>query len=203
MVYYLPKVKANGLVGGFLNGWWVSSIIGIQTGLPFTVALNTNRSRSGQGGGGGGIDRPNLAPGRTAANITSGTTAGCAGVAAGQKLGTPTLFYDPCAFELQPQGTLGNAGQNILEAPGQRNVDFSLVKDTAIRKLGEGARLQFRTEIFNLLNHPFFNFPNRIVYAGSAAGSGPNIEPALSTAGVITSTIGTSRQIQFALKLIF
>ena len=88
-VYYLPNVKANGLVGGVLRGWWVSSIVGVQTGLPFTVALNSNRSRSGQGGGAAGLDRPNLVPGFTAANITSGTTAGCAGVPAGEAVGHP------------------------------------------------------------------------------------------------------------------
>ncbi len=93
----------------------VSSIVGVQTGLPFSVALNSNRSRSGQGGGAAGLDRPNLVPGFTTANITSGTTgSGCAGVPAGEAVGTPTLYYNPCAFQLQPQGYLGNVGQNIL-----------------------------------------------------------------------------------------
>ena len=91
---------------------------------------------------------------------------------------------------------------DILEAPGQRNVDFSLVKDTGISKLGEGTKLQFRAEVFNLLNHPFYSFPSRIVYAGTAAGSG-YVEPALSSAGVITSILGTARQLQLALKLVF
>ncbi|HYL39177.1 MAG TPA: TonB-dependent receptor [Bryobacteraceae bacterium] len=202
-IYNFPNVQTAGFVGGVLRGWWVGTLVGVQTGLPFTVALNSNRSRSGVSGGGAGIDRPNLAPGATASKITSGTTAGCLGVPAGEKLGTPSLYYDPCAFTLQPQGTLGNAGQNILEGPGQRNVDFSLVKDTAITKLGEGTRLQFRTEVFNLLNHPFFNFPSRIAFAGTAAGSGSNVEQALPTAGVINSILGIPRQIQFALKLIF
>lgn len=121
---------------------------------------------------------------------------------ANEAVGTPTLYYNPCAFTEQPQGYLGNAGQNILEGPPQRNVDFSLVKDTALPKLREGTKLQFRAEFFNILNHPFFNFPARTVFAGTTPGTG-DIEPPLSNAGVITSTLGTSRQIQLALKLIF
>ncbi|MGD1092833.1 MAG: TonB-dependent receptor [Bryobacteraceae bacterium] len=201
-IYYLPNVKAKGFVGAIARGWWVSSLLTLQTGLPFTVVLNTNRSRSGIAGGAGGIDRPNLVPGFTAASITSGTTgAGCLGVPANEPVGTPTLYFNPCAFQEQPQGYLGNAGQNILEGPPQRNWDFSLVKDTAL-PFREGAKLQFRAEVFNILNHPFFSFPAHAVFSGTAAGSG-DIEAPLSNAGVITSTLGTSRQIQLALKLIF
>jgi hypothetical protein len=203
-IYNLPHSSATGFVGGILNGWWVSSITSLQSGLPFTVALNTNRSRSGQGGGAAGIDRPDLVAGFTAASITSGTTgAGCLGVPAGEQLGTPSLYFNPCAFALQPQGNLGNAGRNILEGPGMANVDFSLVKDTPVHKLGEAAKLEFRAEIFNILNHPNFAEPSRNVFAGSAAGSGSNLEAPLSTAGVIASTLTPSRQVQFALKLIF
>jgi outer membrane receptor protein involved in Fe transport len=202
-IYKFRNPSAKGFVGGALGGWWVSSIVAVQNGLPFTVALNTNRSRSGQGGGASGIDRPDLAPGFTASSITSGTTgSGCLGVPAGEAVGTPTLYFNPCAFTLQAQGTLGDAGRNILEGPGMANVDFSLVKDTRIPKLGEGGNLQFRAEIFNIFNHTNFSEPGRIAFAGTTAGTG-SIEAPLSTAGVITSTVTPSRQIQFALKLIF
>ena len=61
-------------------------------------------------------------------------------------------------------------------------------------RLSERCNLQFRAEFFNLLNHPNFGTPNPIVFSGAA------ISP---TAGLITSTATTSRQIQFGLKLIF
>jgi hypothetical protein len=202
-IYKLPRTSVKGVVGGLLNGWWTSSIISFQSGQPFAVALNSNRSRSGQGGGGSGIDRPNLVAGRTASDIISGTTAGCLGVPAGRALGTPDLYFDPCAFALPAQGFLGNFGRNVLRGPGFSNVDFSLVKDTNLRWLGDAGKLQFRAEIFNILNHANFAQPGRNVFAGSAAGAGVNIEAPLSTAGVITSTTSTSRQLQFALKLIF
>ena len=78
------------------------------------------------------------------------------------------------------------------------------MKDTAMKFLGEGRKLEFRAEIFNILNHANFNAPGtspntrNVVFAGTADGQAP-----LANAGVITSTSTTSRQIQFALKLIF
>lgn len=84
----------------------------------------------------------------------------------------------------------------MLRGPGYSNVDFSIVKDTNVPYLGEAGKLQFRTEIFNLLNHPNFGMPNRTVFGGSVARP-------LPTAAQITSTSGTARQIQFALKLLF
>src|ERR1019366_7836223 len=128
------------------SGWQASGILSLQSGYPFTPALQTNRSRSGVNVGGGvngvGIDRPDLVAGRNGANIVSGTTAGCLGVAPGQKLGTPNLYFDPCAFTIPAAGFLGTAGRNILRGPGLANLDFSLMKDTAIKHLGESGKLE-------------------------------------------------------------
>ncbi len=196
-IYRFPSSSSGGVMGKLLNGWRALGILSLQTGYPLTPALNSNRSRSKTGNGAAGIDRPDLVPGRSNDNIVSGTTAGCAGVKAGQQLGTPNLYYDPCAFTLPPLGFLGTAGRNIIRGPGEANLDFSLAKDTSIRALGESGRLEFRAEFFNILNRAAFGSPNRTVFAGSALS-----EPALVTAGTIT-TAGAARQIQFALKLIF
>jgi hypothetical protein len=88
----------------------------------------------------------------------------------------------------------------MFRGPGYSNVDFSLVKDTALPKLGEEGKLQFRVEAFNVLNHPNFGIPNRTVFAGTETSATPLPLP---TAGTITSTAGTARQIQLALKLLF
>jgi hypothetical protein len=92
------------------------------------------------------------------------------------------------------------------------------VKDTAIRRLGEAGRLQFRAEAFDIFNHPNFSLPNQTVATGSctaAISPDPNLLAGCpisvnSGAGTITSTVGNSgalpggdRQIQFGLKLIF
>ena len=192
-IYRLPETQSFGTVGKkLLNGWWTSGILSLQTGYPFTPVLGSNRSRSKVNGGPGAIDRPNLVPGRSNDNII---------------LGGPDRYYDATAFTIPTIGFLGNAGRNILRGPGFATLDFSLVKDTALGFLGENGKLEFRSEFFNLLNRANFTTPGigqsgynnaAVVYAGTA-----DVQPPLATAGRITSTAGTSRQIQFALKLLF
>jgi hypothetical protein len=115
-------------------------------------------------------------------------------------LGTPSLWFDPCAFTLPPVGFLGNTGRNILRLPGFATVDFSVMKDARLRYLGEAGRLEFRAEAFNLLNRANFGVANRTVFSGNPADA---TEPYQANAGVINSTLGAARQIQFALKVIF
>ncbi|MGH9786887.1 MAG: hypothetical protein ACRD88_22175, partial [Terriglobia bacterium] len=209
-IYRLPQfVGADGVMGKLLNGWGTAGILTLQTGYPFGPVLNTNHSRNGVGGGGSRADRPDLVPGRKYPEITSGTTAGCTGVAEGQKLGTPDLWYDPCAFTLQPQGFLGNSGRNILRGPGLATVDFSLTKDTALRFLGESGNLQFRADIFNIFNRPNFITPGLGVGGTNTAailfpgGGGATAGRPLVSAGRLTDTATTSRQIQLALRIVF
>jgi len=80
-------------------------------------------------------------------------------------------------------------GRNTLIGPGLATWDFSVGKETRVH---ERLNVQFRAEIFNLLDRANFNQPNEVVFTPS--GLSP-------TAGVITSTSTTSRQTQFALKL--
>ena len=72
-------------------------------------------------------------------------------------------------------------------------LDMSLRKDTRLR---ENLNLQFRAEFFNLLNHTNLLTPNEVVYTSATSGVSP-------TAGVVTATSTTSRQIQFGAKLLF
>src|SRR5205814_10534321 len=88
-------------------------------------------------------------------------------------------------------GFYGNVGRDTLIGPGLATWDFSVLKDTPIR---ERLNLQFRAEIFNLLNRANFNLPNAVVFTPSG------VSP---TAGAITSTSTTSRQVQFGLKLLW
>jgi hypothetical protein len=197
--------KSEGILPKFINGWQASSILTLETGYPFTVNLQANRSASGAFQNLANLDRPDLAPGRSIDSITHGVStpnsiegaANC--LTAGQPLGTPQLWFDPCAFTIPNAGFLGNTGRNIIRGPGLANLDFSLVKNTPVPKLGEAGRVEFRAEFFNITNHPNFNIPARTVYAGNAS-----IQPPLGSAGVITDTgSATARQIQLALKVIF
>jgi len=102
------------------------------------------------------------------------------------------IWYNPACFTLQPAGTLGNAGRNIGTSPSYSTLDINLAKDTRIT---EATSLQFRAELFNILNHTNFGVPTLGAFSSTGA---PN-----ANAGTITSIVGTSRQIQFALKLLF
>jgi len=167
----------SGFAGALVSGWGVNSIIAAQGGFPFSPQLSYNPSNNG--------DTRN--PVRPFANPNfSGPVI----------LGTPDKWFDPAAF-LAPSNTAanagfyGNLGRNTLRGPGLATWDFSTLKNT---RLSERMNLQFRAEIFNLLNRANFNMPNEVAFTPSG------ISP---TAGVITSTTTTSRQVQFGLKLLW
>ncbi len=201
LLYNFPQIRSNSFAEKLLNGWWMSTILSFQSGYPFSLSYSSSRSRSFNGGNVGGLDRPDVVAGRNNGNITHGTTAGCLGVPAGEQLGTPQLYYDPCAFTIQPSGFLGNEGRDSLIGPDFQDVDLSLVKDTKVGFLGESGSLEFRAEVFNLLNRVNFYNPSLSIFAGTGPATG-DVEPPLSTAGKITEAF-PSRQIQLALKVIF
>jgi len=102
-----------------------------------------------------------------------------------------TQWFDPRAFALPIPGTYGNVGRGVLVGPGLADVDLSLAKRT---KISERLSLQFRAEFFNAFNRTNFGTPNPIVFSGTAFSP---------SAGLITATATTSRQIQLGLKLVF
>jgi hypothetical protein len=147
--------------------------------------------------------------------ITSGTSPGCAFsntgvkyasrssapagtvfsrvIEAGAKLGTPDLYFDPCAFNAPSWREMGNLGRNTLVSPGSFTWNPAIFKQTPIT---EQLKLEFRAEFFNILNRTNLAVPAaagaQIFNAAGAAQAG---------AGLINATTGTPRQMQFALKL--
>jgi hypothetical protein len=178
-IYALPfgrgQALANDLQGwtdGLVSGWSVTSIVTLQDGFPFTPQLSYNPSNNGDTRN---PVRPFVNPAFTGSAI----------------IGKPSQWFNPNAF-LQPNsGFYGNLGRDTLIGPGLATWDFSALKNTLIY---ERLTLQFRAEIFNLLNRANFNTPNLIVFTPSGVSG---------TAGAITSTSTTSRQVQFGLKLIW
>jgi hypothetical protein len=165
-----------------VSGWSVNSIVTVQGGFPFSPQLSFNPSNNGDTRN---PVRPFLNPNFTGPII----------------LGKPNQWFNPAAF-LAPRfntsalmtangGFYGNVGRDTLIGPGLATWDFSTFKDTRIR---EALTLQFRAEIFNLLNRANFNTPNGVVFTPSG------VSP---TAGAITSTSTASRQVQFGLKLLW
>ncbi|MDQ2777908.1 MAG: carboxypeptidase regulatory-like domain-containing protein [Acidobacteriota bacterium] len=106
-------------------------------------------------------------------------------------LGTQRQWFNPNAFILPAPGTWGNVGRGDYRGPGLASVDLSLFKNIS---LAERDTLQFRVECFNVANRANFGTPNAIVFLGGT------VSP---SAGLITNTVTTSRQLQFGLKLIF
>ncbi|HEY3822929.1 MAG TPA: carboxypeptidase regulatory-like domain-containing protein, partial [Bryobacteraceae bacterium] len=166
--------SASGFGNALISGWTANSIVTLQGGFPFTPQLSYNPSNTGDTRN---PVRPYVNPAFTGPVI----------------LGNPNQWFNPNAFLAPPNasGFFGNLGRDTLAGPGLATWDFSLLKETAIR---ERTRLQFRAEFFNILNHANFNTPNAVVF--TPTGVSP-------TAGIITSTSTTSRQIQFGLKLLW
>jgi hypothetical protein len=177
--YELPFAKQDrGLKGAVLGGWILNNIATIRSGNPFTVRMSFNRSGNLNTVNFSANERPNLKAGQSNNPI----------------LGGVTRYFDVNAFELPTVNTRGTLGRNTLIGPGLVGIDMSLSKSF---RLGEKRNLQFRTEVFNLPNRANFSIPSGLIVFTNAAGA---IAP---TAGQITSTTTTARQIQLALKLTF
>ena len=115
---------------------------------------------------------------------------------------TNLQWFNPLMFVPGPLGYMGTSSRSQLRGPHFANFDFSLNKDTSVPRLGEAGKLEFRAEFFNILNHTNLGLPSQIVYAGNLTDGAYNEAP-LATAGQISGTTGTARQIQLSLKLIF
>ena len=186
-IYELPfgrgKALANGLAGWsdrLVSGWSFNSVVTVQSGFPFTPQLSYNPSRNGDTKN---PVRPFLNPAFTGPVV----------------LGRPDEWFNPAAFIAQPNnsGFYGDARRDTLIGPGLATWDLSVMKNIALH---EGLNLQFRAEMFNLLNRANFNTPNLILAVLPPGSAIPQANP---DAGAITGTSTTSRQVQFGLKLLW
>jgi Carboxypeptidase regulatory-like domain/TonB-dependent Receptor Plug Domain len=176
MNYSVPTFRAIG--ERFGSGWQLNSIITVQSGRPIDIATDGTTSF-------GGVQRPDVVPGVPFVLPNWNASTG---------------YLNPAAFAYPSNAEgLGNLGRDRIYGPGFWNVDFSVSKNT---KLWENAMLQFRAEIFNIVNHPNFALPDNFI----TPGSGP--------AGAITQTPdvaqgnpglggGGPRVVQFGLRLQF
>src|SRR5688572_2103712 len=185
-VYDVPKlVSESNAARVVLNNWQLNGILTLQTGTPFSVVDIVGNNI---------IQRANFAPGFSGSIEGSGSTQSRLGgyfntaafvssrpIIAGGNLGTPN---NPT---FDPNNPFGNTSRNSIYGPGQKNMDFSVVKFIPIT---ETVRGEFRTEFFNIFN--WANFAN------------PNTNIAVpATFGRITATSAGPRVIQFAFKVNF
>jgi hypothetical protein len=179
-----------------LGGWGVAGLLRLNSGYPMNVsaATPTLGGRAYQFVNGSTVD---LIPGGDANAISAQN---------------PDRYFDVSQFAY-PQfcatagqalcggnigGFLGNLGRSTMISPGVANVDMTLTKDTHLPALGESGALEFRFELFNLLNRANFSSPNLSLFTFAN-----NTATRVSNAGQILNTATASRQIQFALKLLF
>jgi hypothetical protein len=173
---------ANPFAKQLVDGWSLSGITTLQSGFPLSPQLGYNPTGNGDTRN---PVRPNLAPDFHGPLYPR----------------TVKQWFNPAAFAAPYPGTFGNLGRDTLTGPGLSELDFALAKSTTIH---ERLRAQFRAEFFNALNHANFTTPNPVVYSSGPTPKTPTAEPApSSTAGVVSATATTSRQIQFGLKLLF
>jgi outer membrane receptor protein involved in Fe transport len=158
-----------------VKGWQTSGGFTAQSGSPWNVTMGFDQSGTVVAGS----ERPNL-------------------VMPADQIYTHNInqWVNPAAFSLPAPGTFGNLQRDFLSGPHTVVMDWALTKETPIK---EQTRLQFRAEFFNLFNHANFGLPNAATFVQAPNGGGtPN-----PTFGKITTTTTSSRQIQFALKLLF
>ncbi len=188
-VYQLPFfASASGVTKGALGGWEASGVIILQSGAPFTIYDPA-----------GGTAYALASTPSSTATFSPGY-----GCASAPSHGSPEArlanWVNPAAYQPDPLATLsdgtssdatvyGNTPRNCIIGPPQKNVDLTVGKTF---KLGERQDLRFRTDFFNLFNHPSFAIPSATSVSATGGGSAP-----------ITSTVGTPRLIQFSLKYSF
>jgi hypothetical protein len=168
---------ATGVVDKLIAGWQWNGSIAAQSGFPFTPTAGSNISGTGDTQN---PDVPNRNP-AFSGPVVLGTDA----------FRTTGRYFDPNAFTLPLAGTFGNVSRGSFIGPRFADFDTSLFKNFSFT---EQYRLQFRVEAFNVLNRTNFALPNPVTFSGTNFSS---------SAGVITQTANPSRQIQFALKLLF
>lgn len=177
-----PKKWASGIKAWMLGGWQIGGVFEASTGVPFTPGF-----------GGDVLGAKSTDPNIDVPDLIAGP--GCSSPV---NPGNPVAYIKTQCFAVPNPITLrGNLGRNTLIGPGLVTLDFSLFKNNYIKRISDRFNAQFRAEFFNILNHPNFAPPldNRNIF--DSAGS------RVANAGLITSTQTPSRQIQFAVKVIW
>jgi len=159
--------------------WEVAGLLTLQSGSALTIGDSVAGTIYGSI-----PSRAQFAPGYAPGNIAT----------PGGVESRLNAWFNPNAFTTAPaigDGTgFGNSGRGILAGPGQRNLDFTLLRAFPVHPLGEAGRLQFRADAFNAFNTPNFGNP------GVNRAAAPSF-------GRITGTTVNPRVMQFSMKLSF
>jgi hypothetical protein len=172
-IYELPFGDHAGFLGSLAKGWQISTVLLARSGLPYTVQLGTTRSGTGWTTN----QRPNAVPGVVSSNPDG-----------------PNGWLNLAAFSDPAPGTYGNLARNTERGPKFVQLDASLLKRSTLHNT---QKLEFRAEVFNVLNTPIWAAtPARVFLTPASFGKVQN------TFGR-TESFGTARQIQLAVRYSF
>jgi hypothetical protein len=189
--------EQKGFVGRIIGGWQWSGVLTFETGVPLNVTNGQDADSTG-----GNSDRPDYNPN------------GRKNVRAVPNAASPTGYINPDAGNapIDPKdamfigipansGRTGNLGRNFLRTPGINNWDMNLAKKFVVT---EQINLQFRAEIFNLLNHPQFGIPSASAFSPVQAGIPASVINSLPGQFLKKEVPdGGARIIRFNMKLAF
>jgi hypothetical protein len=199
ITYDVPAPKANALMNAFLRGWSIDNIILARSAPPVTVASDIYNGMFVETlNGSFTFLRPDVVPGQPfylhGAQYPGG------------KALNPAAFTAPPTDPKTGQFLQGNLGRNALRGFGMTQWDFAVHRDFPIH---ESLKLQFRAEMFNVLNHPNFGLPDGLLSDPTFGLSTSMLGQALNNGNLGGGAfdplyqLGGTRSIQFALKLIF
>jgi hypothetical protein len=196
-VYALPfgrgqrMLNQGGIASAIAGNWQLTTAALARTGFPVNVLLPSSYTAAD---GATGTQRPDLVPGVSLAPPGGRTRAN---------------WINPAAFTL-PAGEFGDAPRNLLHGPGTWQIDMGAAKTIS---LGERAELEFRSEFYNIFNHPQLGQPQATCDLSTAAPTGcqAGFGSIINTINLNTAIVnpitpvgsGTPREIQFALRLQF
>jgi hypothetical protein len=214
-IWDVPGLKsASGPASWVTNGWELGGIYTASDGVPFTATFGSDGDPLGLNSG-DPWDFPNRLTGPACKSLINPGNPNnyiktqCFSIPSAPNMTFWTNNCDPMP-PIGPNGAQqavpfpqcfnlrGNAGRNILIGPGTSELDFSIFKNNPIKKISETFNVQFRTEFFNILNRANFSVPvtpNTDIFDSTGSPTG--------SAGLLTSTTTTAREIQFALKVIW
>jgi hypothetical protein len=215
--WQVPGLKsATGPAGWLTSGWELGAIYKANDGVPFTATWGTDGDPQGLNSSDpwafpDRLSTPGCATLTNPGNPNQYIKTQCFSVPLAPNVSffnaAPPLGCDPTFGSPVPGdpnylwcfNLRGNAGRNILIGPGLSNLDVSVFKNNPVKRISETFNVQFRAEFFNVLNHANFAVPVMPDHTDLFDSTGTR----LGTAGVLTSTTTTAREIQFALKLVW
>ena len=216
----VPSSKSwTGPAKWMTNGWELGLIFTVSDGVPFTATWGTGGDPANTLSS-DDFAYPNRLGGPGCTTLTNPghpenyIKTQCFAIPTAPNAGFWSANCDPAPpsvggpidpNSLQCFNLRGNAGRNILAGPGITNLDFSVFKNNHIKRISENFNVQFRLEMFNIMNHPNFAPPgpgdgNTDIFDATGASLAPSNG---GTAGALLRTTIPERQIQFALKIVF